>query len=64
MVVRGGRLVSADGVFWSIDVKSEVDASTCKLVHALGMILAVIDGVHADSIDSKLLEPERIDENG
>lgn len=61
MVVRRAGFVSSDGIFGGVDIKSEVDASIGKLFHALGVVLAVIDGVHADGVDVEFLEPRCLD---
>lgn len=55
-------LVSSDGVFWGVDIESEVNASIGQLFHAFGMVLAVIDGIDADGINFELLEPGCFDE--
>ena len=48
--------VSTNGVFGCVDVQSKVDASGGQLVHALVVVLAVVDGVDTDGVDVQLLE--------
>lgn len=62
MVVGLGGFVTSDGVFGGVDVEGQVDAGGSKLVHAFIVVLAVIDGVHADGIDVEFLESSGLDQ--
>lgn len=47
---------TVEGVLGSVDVENEVDTGLGQGVHALVVVLGVIDGVDTDSVQAKLLE--------
>jgi hypothetical protein len=47
---------TVEGVLWGVDVEHEVDSGLSKEVHASVMVLAVVDCVDTDSVDTELLE--------
>lgn len=63
-VVGGSGLKTVDGVAWVVDVKNQVDAGISEGVHALVVILGVVDSVNTNSVDAKVLEVLDITEAG
>lgn len=56
LVVRDLGISSVKGVLRGVDIERKVDASICESLHASVVVGSVVDGVHADSVDCKLLE--------
>ncbi len=56
LVVRCLRGGSVDAVLGGVDIKSEVDASSRKGVHAGIVVGRVVNGVDTDRVDAELLE--------
>ena len=47
---------TVDGVLGGVDIKDEVDTGVLQLLHALVVVLGVVDGVDTDGVDAQLLE--------
>jgi len=58
--VGSPRRTTIDGDGRSVDVQKEVDPGGVKFFHALVVVLGIVNGVHADSVDAKLLEERNI----
>jgi hypothetical protein len=54
------RTLSVDGVKRSIHVENEIDACIGQHLHALIVVLGVIDGVDTDGIEAEFLEKRDI----
>lgn len=63
-VVGGAGLKTVDGVAWVVDVKNQVNAGISEGVHALVVILGVVDGVNTNSVDAEVLEVLDVSETG
>lgn len=55
-VVGRSGLGAVDGVAGVVDIKNQVDASVGESVHAVIVVLGVVDSIDADNIDAKVLE--------
>lgn len=55
-VVRRVGVGAVDGVLGVVDIGNEVDASVGELLHALLVVLGVIDGVDTDGVHTEVLE--------
>ena len=56
VVVRRSWVCLVDGVQRRVDIQCKVNASLCKRAHALVVVLAVVNGIHTDSVDAEFLE--------
>lgn len=56
IVVRCSGLLAVDGIVSRVDIQRQVDASVRELLHALIMVLCVVDGIDTDGVDAQLLE--------
>lgn len=56
IVVRLRGLGTVDGVFGSVDIEHQVDASISQGIHALVVVLRVVDRVDTDGVQTELLE--------
>ena len=56
VVVRLLGLGAVEGVLGGVDIQHQVDAGLGQDLHALIVILGVVDRVHADGIESEILE--------
>lgn len=56
VVVRGLRIGTVQCVLGSVDIQDKVDASIGEGLHALIVVLGVVDRVHTDGVEAQVLE--------
>lgn len=55
-VVRGTRVAAVDGVLGVVDIENQVDAGILEGLHTLVVVRGVVDSIHTDGVDAKILE--------